>query len=126
MSETTEDQQPADQLQAIVMTLVRVAVALERIADAAERKRKEVEQSEATPFPWAETCVRTRNCEARARKGEGPKHTCQDLIRIGRSNIMPTGSSVYTKSWRNFGPNSLKEVDAIMERLGFSEEWLSS
>lgn len=110
----------------IVMLLERIAVALERIADASDKRRDEEAILDETPFPWHECCVRTRLCEARARKGEGPKHTCEALIRIGRSNICPTGAAVYSKSWRNFGPNSLKEVDAIMERLGFGDEWMST
>tara|TARA_R110000868_G_scaffold139868_3_gene355039 strand:- start:21 stop:392 length:372 start_codon:yes stop_codon:yes gene_type:complete len=109
-----------------VILLERIAAAVERIADAAEKKRDEDELTDDTPFPWHQCSVRTRNCELRARKGEGQKHTCESLLKVGRSNICPTASAVYGKSWRNFGPNSLKEVDEVMDLLGFGDEWRST
>ena len=100
----------------------RIATALERIADALDDKhtQKLFLAKEETQFPWHEVGIRLRNSERNSRSGEDPLTTAERLIRIGRRNIIKG-------EWPNTGRISVEnEIDPIMERLGFSEQWLNT
>lgn len=111
--------------QPIVMPLSpleRIAIALERIADALDDKHAQKLRvvKDETPFPWAEVGVRLQNAERRSRRPEDPPTTVERLIRIGRREL-------YTNEWRNVGITTIEgEIDPIMERLGFGEVWKGS
>lgn len=102
----------------------RIAIALERIADALDAKHEQKLRivKDETPFPWNEVSTRLRNAEANSRDYDTPPMTCEKLLCIGRRRFANSNKPV----WRFAGSKCVEEIDAIMERLGFGEMWKSS
>jgi hypothetical protein len=100
--------------------LERIAIALERIANALESPCKQEQvKKEETPFPWHETDTRVQNV-ADLNKIDGKLATTQYLLQIGRKAFA-------RGKWYNLGVRSIvKHIDPIMYRLGAGEQWMKS
>lgn len=102
--------------------LERIAVALERIAERKERTKPPFNGKPQTAFPWNKVSQRCRGNLRSFLGYEDPLDlyewtkqyswplSCEDLIEIGPDRC---------KQARNFGPQCVKEISAILVSLGF-------
>jgi hypothetical protein len=102
------------------VVLLRIAVALERIADALAKQPQPEPQGERTPFPWELMTIRTRKYVSRHVVGEiadkNPRYAgmewplcCEDIRKLGMDELLEA---------RNFGMLGWNEVVAQLNKMG--------
>ena len=94
----------------MINQLERIAVALEGIAvSLADQPQPD------TPFVFGDMPPRVRKDLVDA----GDPRTCQAMLRIGRRRMIEDGRRITVSSAERY-------LDPVMDRLGFSEEWMAS
>ncbi len=102
-------------------TLIRIAEALERIADSLDSRSKSISDNIAlaTPFPWGEMSVRTwRNVrryvlkemerKSELYRGMSWPLSCEDIRKLGKDELLEA---------RNFGLTGWAEVEKKLNEI---------